>query len=56
LGALAPNGDFFALVIARYEHLPIYKAALDMSAAVHPVLAILRSSGRELPEPHDLPQ
>jgi len=30
LGALAPNrAAFWAGVTARYEHLPIYKAALD---------------------------
>ena len=32
LGALTPNGVCPALVMARYEHLPIYKAALDVTA------------------------
>jgi hypothetical protein len=28
LGAVAADGQFFALIMARHEHLPIYKAAL----------------------------
>jgi len=40
LGAVAPNrAIFWVLIMARYEHLPIYKAALDLTVHFERVVA-----------------